>query len=87
VLETNTAKPMLGIPPNEYEILLNTVTHVLYNAWPMTGKRPVKGFKLRFQVMRNLIDFARDISCRREEGLKVSLQFISSIATIGYYPL
>ena len=37
--------------------------------------------------MRNLINFARDISCRREKGSKVSLQFISSIATVGHYPL
>ena len=53
----------------------------------MTGKRPVKGFELQFQTMRNLIDFARDVSCRREKGSKVSFQFISSIATVGYYPL
>jgi thioester reductase-like protein len=31
--------------------------------------------------MQNLIDFAR------EKGSKVSFQFISSIATVGHYPL
>ena len=87
VFETDTAKPMLGLPSDKYETLLNTVTHVLHNAWPMSGKRPVKGFELQFQVMRNLIDFARGISCRREKGSKVSFQFISSIATVGHYPL
>lgn len=86
-LAADTAMPMLGIPHNEYETLLNTVTHIIHNAWPMTGKRPVKGFELQFQTMRNLIDFARDVSCRREKGSKVSFQFISSIATVGYYPL
>ena len=45
VLATNTAKPMLDIPQKEYETLLNTVTHILHNAWPMTGKRPLKGFE------------------------------------------
>ncbi|KAL9639049.1 MAG: hypothetical protein Q9164_001184 [Protoblastenia rupestris] len=87
VLETDTAKPMLGLPHDKYTILINTVTHVLHNAWPMSGKRPVKGFELQFQVMRNLIDLTRHISCRREKGSKVSLQFISSIATVGHYPL
>lgn len=87
VFETDTAKPMLGLPHDKYENLLSTVTHVLHNAWPMSGKRPVKGFELQFQAMRNLIDFARDISCRREKGSKVSFQFISSIATVGHYPL
>ena len=87
VLAADTAKPMLGIPHNEYETLLHTVTHIIHNAWPMTGKRPVKGFESQFQTMRNLIDFARDVSCRREKGSKVSFQFISSIATVGYFPL
>ena len=87
VLETDTAKPMLGLPHNEYEFLLNHVTHVLHNAWPMSGKRPVKGFELQFQVFRNLIEFARNLACRRTMGSKVSFQFISSIATVGHYPL
>ncbi|ERF73358.1 hypothetical protein EPUS_08300 [Endocarpon pusillum Z07020] len=87
VFETDTVKPMLGLPHDIYETLLNTVTHVLHNAWPMSGKRPVKGFESQFWVMRNLIDLVRDISCRREKGSIVSLQFISSIATVGHYPL
>lgn len=85
VFETDTAKPMLGLPRGKYENLQNTVTHVLHNAWPMSGKRPVKGFGLQFQVMRNLIGFVRDISCKRDG--KVSFQFISSIATVGRYPI
>jgi hypothetical protein len=53
----------------------------------MSGKRPLKGFEAQFQVMRNLIDFAADISDTRSQGLKVSFQLISSIATVGHYPL
>lgn len=87
VFQTDTAKPMLGLPQENYDVLQNTVTHVLHNAWPMSGKRPLKGFELQFQVMRNLIDFVRDIACKRGDGSKVSLQFISSIATVGHYPL
>ncbi len=35
--------------------------------------------------MENLIDLAREISCRRPPGSRVGLQFISSIATVGLY--
>ena len=87
VFETDTTKPMLGLPRAAHEKLLGIVTHIVHNAWPMSGKRPVRGFESQFQVMRNLIDFARDLSCRRRKGSKVSLQFISSIATVGHYPL
>lgn len=87
VFETDTAKPMLGLPRDKYEDFQNTVTHVLHNAWPMSGTRPVKGFGLQFQVMRNLIDLVRGISCRRDDRSKVSFQFISSIATVGRYPI
>ncbi|KAH8691966.1 putative polyketide synthase [Talaromyces proteolyticus] len=87
VLQTITSKPMLGLQSSEYEELLSSVTHIVHNAWPMTGKRPVSGLETQFQVIRNLIDLARDISSRREKGFKVTFQLISSIAVVGHYPL
>ncbi|KAL2813938.1 hypothetical protein BDW59DRAFT_167334 [Aspergillus cavernicola] len=87
VFETDTSKPNLGLSTETYNNLVQTVTHMLHNAWPMSGKRPVKGFEAQFQVMRNLIDFAREISCQRTAGFQVGFQFISSIATVGHYPL
>ena len=87
VFETDTGKELLGLRQEQYDSLVNTVTHVLHNAWPMSGKRPVKGFESQFRVMRNLIDLTRDIACRRATTSKISFQFISSIATVGYYPL
>nr|AGN71604.1 conidial yellow pigment biosynthesis polyketide synthase [Monascus pilosus] len=87
ILETDTSKPMLGLPAEQYQHLVNNVTHVLHNAWPMSGKRPVKGFELQFQVMKNLITLAWDISCRRGPDFKVRFQLISSISVVGYYPL
>ena len=87
VLETDSAKPLLGLPEDVYNDLVGKTTHILHNSWPMSGKRPVRGFESQFQVMRNLINFARDISCRQPPGSKVGFQFISSIATVGHYPL
>jgi len=87
VLQTDSAKPMLGLFSSEYKTLVNSVTHIIHNAWPMTAMRPLSGMESQFQVMRNLIDFAGDISSRRSEGFKVSFQFISSIAVVGHQPL
>lgn len=84
---TDTAKRILGLPSSEYEYLIDNVTHIVHNAWPMSIKRPLKAFEQQFQAMRNLIDLASEISCRRLEGSKIGFQFISSIATVGYHPL
>ncbi|KAE8372515.1 hypothetical protein BDV26DRAFT_297795 [Aspergillus bertholletiae] len=87
VLQTDTSKPMLGLHENDYNGLLETVTHIIHNAWPMTGKRPLSGMELQFLVMRNLIDLARDISLQRPDYCRVTFQFISSIAVTGHYRL
>jgi acyl transferase domain-containing protein/SAM-dependent methyltransferase/acyl carrier protein len=79
VIETDTAQPLLGLAPDSYEDLLNSVTHIVHNAWPMSGKRPLKGFERQFQVMRNLVDLAAGISARRPPGSQVVFQFVSSI--------
>jgi malonyl CoA-acyl carrier protein transacylase/nucleoside-diphosphate-sugar epimerase/acyl carrier protein len=87
VLEADTSKPRFGLLDPDYASLLDTVSHIVHNAWPMSGKLPLKGFKLQFEVMHNLIAFASELSSRRPQGSKVTFQFISSIATVGYYPL
>lgn len=85
--QTDTAKPFLGLPQTTYEELTKTVTHLIHNAWPMTGKRPVSGLETQFKVLRNLVDFARDASSRpRPSDFQFTFQFISSIAVIGHYP-
>ncbi|KGO51733.1 hypothetical protein PEX1_022800 [Penicillium expansum] len=85
VFETDLAKPQLGLSPETYKNLLESTTHILHNAWAMSIKRPVQGFESQFRIMRNLIEFARDLSSLG--GPPVSFQFISSIATVGHYPI
>ncbi|KAI1502205.1 putative polyketide synthase, partial [Biscogniauxia marginata] len=85
VLETDTAKPKLGLGEADYAALVRSVTAILHNAWPMSGKRPIKGFEGQFRILRNLIDLARDIACARPG--KISFQLISSIGVVGHYPL
>ncbi|KFY00088.1 hypothetical protein O988_03530 [Pseudogymnoascus sp. VKM F-3808] len=88
VLATDTAKSMLGLTRLEYIKLVNSVTHIIHNAWSMSLTRPISAFESQFKGMENLIGLAREISCRRHpQSPKVGFQFISSIATVGYYPL
>lgn len=85
IYESDSSKPLLGLPGHDYTGLLESVTHIVHNAWPMSGNRPVSGFEAQFQVMRNLIDLSRGISAAT--GRIVTFQFISSIAVVGHQPL
>lgn len=88
VLETDTFKPKLGLSDMSYTKLVNSVTHIVHNAWPMSTTRPINAFEGQFKAMRNLIDLANESSARiHPKGPKVGFQFISSIATVGYHPI
>ncbi|CAI7591626.1 unnamed protein product [Penicillium glandicola] len=87
VFQTDTSKPMFGLTKNRYDGLVNSVTHLIHNAWPMSAKRPLSGFESQFQVMRNLIDFASDVASHRPESFKFSFQMVSSIGVVGHYGL
>ncbi|KAJ5930367.1 polyketide synthase [Penicillium verhagenii] len=87
VFETDMSKSQLGLSSDDYEVLVRKVTHIVHNAWLMNAKWPIKNFEPQLQIMRNLLDFARDISIVRPENTKVTFQFISSIATVGHWPI
>ena len=87
VLQTDSSKPLFGLPKTQYEQLVNSVTHLIHNAWPMSAKRALAGFEPQFQIMRNLIDFARDIASQRPHPFKFSFQLISSVGVVGHYAL
>lgn len=87
VLQTDSSKPMFGLPKSEYEGLVRSVTHVIHNAWPMSAKRPLAGFESQFQVMRNLIDFACEVASGSPESFKFGFQMVSSIGVVGNYGL
>lgn len=87
VLATNSSQPELGLQPEEYEFLVDNVTHIVHSAWPMSITRALSAFEPQFKAMRNLIWLAAEISRRRHQGFKVGFQFISSIATVGNHPV
>jgi nucleoside-diphosphate-sugar epimerase/SAM-dependent methyltransferase len=85
ILETDTSKQQLGLSSEEYAWLVSNVTHLVHNAWPMSGTRPVKAFESQFQSLRNLLGLARDIADYRskDEGFRVDFQLVSSIGVVG----
>lgn len=83
VLETHTSQPLLGLPAAEYALLAASVTHIIHNAWPMSLTRPVQSFEGQFRTMRHLLELAGACSSSR----RVSFQFVSSVATVGFHPL
>ena len=80
-------KPNLGLSDDDYTVLVDNVTHIVHNAWLMNSKWPVKNFEPQLQIMRNMLDLAKKISSQRPLGERVTFQFISSIATVGHWPL
>ncbi|OTA97708.1 hypothetical protein M434DRAFT_65040 [Hypoxylon sp. CO27-5] len=88
VFDTNAAKPNLGLPEPEYTWLIENVSHIVHNAWPMSGTRSIDAFEPHFNVLRILIDLAHSIACHRGgSGFRVNFQFVSSIGAVGHYPL
>lgn len=85
--EVDMTKPSFGLSADTYNQLLKSVSHIVHNAWPMNAKQPLSAFTPQFRVLRNLIDFAALISAHRPADFIVGFQFISSIATVGHYPI
>ncbi|KAI1134063.1 hypothetical protein F5Y05DRAFT_417605 [Hypoxylon sp. FL0543] len=83
VLETDTSKPHLGLPADEYSWLVQNGTDIVHNAWPMSGTRPIRAFEPQFQALRNLLDLAREMACR-DETIRVGFELVSSIGVVGH---
>ncbi|KAK4184780.1 ketoacyl-synt-domain-containing protein [Podospora australis] len=87
VLQADSAQPMLGLPEGDYKQLVDTVTHAIHNAWPMSAKRALSGFEPQFATMRGLIDLARDVASHRPPAFRFTFQMVSSIGVVGHYRL
>ncbi|KAF4446291.1 fusarubin cluster-polyketide synthase [Fusarium austroafricanum] len=87
IFQADTSKPKLGLKDSEYACMIQFVTHIVHNAWPMSAKRPLSGFESQFQVFRNLLDLSRACASSRPEDFKFSFQMISSIGVVGQWGL
>ncbi|KAK5633281.1 hypothetical protein RRF57_008995 [Xylaria bambusicola] len=87
VFESDLSKSRLGLSDTEYNFILTNASHIIHNAWLMNAKWPVKRFEPQLQIMRNLLDVAGQVSSRQPKGQKFTFQFVSSIATVGHWPI
>lgn len=87
VIETDTSKPRLGLSSENYQYLVQTITHIVHSAWPMSLTRPIRTYEVQFKIARNLIDLANEVTQQRPVPFKFGFQFISSSAVIANYPL
>ena len=87
VFETDLSRHHLGLSRQDYEMILHNATHIIHNAWLMNAKWPLKRFEAQLQIMRNLLDVAGLASSHRLPSRRVTFQFVSSIATVGHWPL
>jgi thioester reductase-like protein/acyl carrier protein/SAM-dependent methyltransferase len=81
VLEGDTSMPQLGLTSDQYNSLQSNVTHIVHNAWPMDGIKPLSSFEGQFRVLRNLIDLASDIVAAESGPFR--FQLVSSIGTVN----
>ncbi|KAL2862550.1 putative polyketide synthase [Aspergillus lucknowensis] len=83
VFQTTASQPQLGLPASEYTWLVENVTHIIHNAWPMSTKRPLSSFEPQFQTLRNLLDLASAAGSRPDKP-RIGFQFVSSIGVVGH---
>lgn len=90
-IETDTSKPQLGLSDSDFKWLLQNMTHIIHNAWPMSGTRPIGGFEPQFHTLRNLLHLARDTVCYQRTvaeaenfDFKIGFQLVSSIGVVGH---
>lgn len=84
--QTSTAAPCLGLEEPKYERLAKEVTHMVHIAWPMNFKMGLQSFDPSFKSLQNLIQLARKAQYYHYRT-KPRVLFISSISTVGNYPL
>lgn len=84
VIETDMARPNLGLSKVWYAELRSRIKHIVHAAWPMDFKRKVHSFRDAFQSLQNLILLAQQ-SRENRPNTKSRLIFVSSIAVVGQY--
>ncbi|KIW87610.1 uncharacterized protein Z519_11935 [Cladophialophora bantiana CBS 173.52] len=74
---TNLGAPRLGLEENSYQYLLQSVTHVILNAWPVNFNLSVSSFeKTHIASIRRFTDFSSSSSKRAH------IVFVSSLSSI-----
>ncbi|KAI0451243.1 acetyl-CoA synthetase-like protein [Xylaria acuta] len=76
-LQADLAAPFLGLAPTEYQALVDGVTHVVHNQWPVNFHWRVTSFDPFVRGVRNLVDLCLGSTQR------AMLLFVSSVSAVG----
>lgn len=80
-LQADLSAPFLGLAPAAYQDLVDTVTHVVHNQWPVNFHWRVASFGPFVRGVRNLADFCLASSSPPQKG--AVLLFVSSVSAVG----
>jgi aryl carrier-like protein len=75
--QANLSAPFLGLAPPAYQTLIDSVTHVVHNQWPVNFNWSVASFEPSICGVRNLADFCLG------SAHDVVLLFVSSVSAVG----
>ncbi|KAJ7204502.1 hypothetical protein GGX14DRAFT_460740 [Mycena pura] len=78
LLEADVGKPMLNLSSPTYEMIQESVTHVIHNAWPVDFNLALPSFEPSIKGLRNLVDF----SLGSPYGSPPTLLYTSSIGVL-----
>ncbi|EFQ93029.1 hypothetical protein PTT_09722 [Pyrenophora teres f. teres 0-1] len=76
-LTADLSLPSFGLPSETYASLLERVTHIIHNAWPVNFNLPLSSFTPSIAGVVGLVSFAASSKC----GARV--QFLSSIGSLS----
>ncbi|KAJ4354709.1 uncharacterized protein N0V89_006446 [Didymosphaeria variabile] len=85
-IETDSFEAQLGLDMEVYEQLVDSVTHIIHNGFPVNGLRSLEQNEPQFATMRNLVDLAAKASAARGPNSKITFQLVSSLSAVGKYP-
>ncbi|KAI0430279.1 acetyl-CoA synthetase-like protein [Xylaria sp. FL1042] len=76
-LQADLSAPFLGLSPGEYQTLVDGVTHVIHNQWPVNFHWRVTSFDPVVRGVRNLADLCLG------SARNAVLLFVSSVSAVG----
>ena len=79
-LPVDLSKPYFALSRSAYTTLLQTVTHILHNAWSVNFNLSLQSFQPHIYGVRNFIDFSTN------SAHNASIFFISTIGTAMEWP-
>jgi malonyl CoA-acyl carrier protein transacylase/nucleoside-diphosphate-sugar epimerase len=85
-IETDSFEAQLGLDMEVYSQLVESVTHIIHNGFPVNGLRSLEHNEPQFATMRNLVDLAATASATRGPNSKITFQLVSSLSAVGKYP-